>query len=141
MKKKPQLSILIPCIPSRFEKAQKLIDKLQAQIVDKNVEIICLIDNKLKSIGEKRDNLVQVCNGKYFMFIDDDDDIDNLDDVYEKTFLNVDVIFKSHSADIHTIKLIEGLALKAKGHMTDDEVKVVKVIVEASGWGDIISII
>jgi hypothetical protein len=92
MKKKPQLSILIPCIPSRFEKAQKLIDKLQAQIEDKDVEIICLIDNKLKSIGEKRDNLVQICNGKYFMFIDDDDDIDNLDDVYERTFLNVDVI-------------------------------------------------
>ncbi len=87
-----QLSILIPCIPSRFSKAQELIKKLEEKIEGKNIEIVCLIDNKVKSIGEKRDNLVQICNGKYFMFVDDDDDIDNLDDVYERTFLDVDVI-------------------------------------------------
>jgi hypothetical protein len=93
---KPQLSILIPCIPSRFQKVEKLFEKLQQAIGDKNIEIVCVIDNKLKSIGEKRDNLVQICNGKYFMFVDDDDDIDNLEDVYERTFLDVDVItFKS----------------------------------------------
>ena len=102
-----QLSILIPCIPSRFDKAQKLIEKLQEQIIDKNVEIVCLIDNKVKSIGEKRDNLVQVCNGKYFMFVDDDDDIDNLDDVYERTFLDVDVItFKSECRNSNGSKFI-----------------------------------
>lgn len=92
MVSKIQLSILIPCIPSRFKKAQKLIKKLENRIGDKQIEIICLIDNKVKSIGEKRDNLLKVCNGKYFMFLDDDDDIDNLDEVYERTFLNVDVI-------------------------------------------------
>jgi hypothetical protein len=91
-KKEIQLSILIPSIPSRFEKVQKLIAKLQSQTEDKNIEIISIIDNKVKSIGEKRDDLVQICNGKYFMFVDDDDDIENLDDVYERTFLDVDVI-------------------------------------------------
>jgi hypothetical protein len=86
------LSILIPCIPSRFDKAQKLIKKLEKIIGNKKIEIICLIDNKTKTIGEKRDNLVQISNGRYFMFLDDDDDLLNLDEVYERTFLDVDVI-------------------------------------------------
>jgi hypothetical protein len=87
-----QLSILIPSIPSRFDKAKNLISKLQENIGDKRIEVICLIDNKVKSIGEKRDDLVQISNGKYFMFLDDDDDLENLEEVYEKTFLDVDVI-------------------------------------------------
>lgn len=102
-----QLSILIPCIPSRFDKAKNLISKLQENIADKKIEILCLIDNKVKSIGEKRDDLVQVSNGKYFMFLDDDDDIENLDEVYEKTFLDVDVItFKSECRNSNGSKFI-----------------------------------
>jgi exonuclease I len=53
---------------------------------------------------------------------------------------HVDNIFKSHSSDIHSIKLVEGFAMRAKGNLSEGEVKVVKVIVEASGWKDIISI-
>ena len=148
-----QLSILIPCIPSRFDKAKNLISKLQENIADKKIEVLCLIDNKVKSIGEKRDDLVQVSNGKYFMFLDylnkyknnqriefhpiqvdssekykfnlycnflmkqvkegwlmfldDDDDIENLDEVYEKTFLDVDVItFKSECRNSNGSKFI-----------------------------------
>lgn len=105
--KEIQLSILIPCIPSRFEKAQNLIKKLEELIQDRNVEIICLIDNKCKSIGEKRDDLVQIANGKYFMFLDDDDDIENFDELYSKTFLDVDVItFKSECRNSNGSKFI-----------------------------------
>ena len=94
--KQPQLSILIPSLPSRFDMAKKLITKIEKCLEDKNIEILCLIDNKSKSIGEKRDNLVQCSTGKYFMFIDDDDDFENLQKVYYATFENVDVItFKS----------------------------------------------
>jgi len=92
----PQLSILIPSIPSRASKMIALIDKLQTLIGDKKIEILCLIDNKCKSIGEKRDNLVQASTGKYIMFVDDDDDITHLNSVYSATYFNFDVItFKS----------------------------------------------
>jgi hypothetical protein len=102
-----QLSILIPCIPSRFDKAKNLICKLQENIADKSIEVLCLIDNKVKSIGEKRDDLVQISNGKYFMFLDDDDDLENLEEVYEKTFLDVDVItFKSECRNSNGSKFI-----------------------------------
>jgi len=102
-----QLSILIPSIPSRFDKAKNLISKLQENIADKSIEVLCLIDNKVKSIGEKRDDLVQISNGKYFMFLDDDDDLENLEEVYEKTFLDVDVItFKSECRNSNGSKFI-----------------------------------
>ena len=92
----PQLSILISSIPSRASKMIVLIDKLQILVGDKKIEILCLIDNKYKSIGEKRDNLVQASTGKYIMFVDDDDDITHLNSVYSATHFNVDVItFKS----------------------------------------------
>lgn len=102
-----QLSILIPSIPSRFDTLQKLCSKVLAFAENKDVEVLCIIDNRVKSIGEKRDNLVQCCNGKYFMFIDDDDDVENLDDVYEATFLDVDVItFKSECQNVDGSKFI-----------------------------------
>ena len=92
----PQLSILIPSIPSRIEKLTQLVKKLEDLIGDKKIEILSLIDNKNKSIGEKRDNLVQMSTGKYIMFIDDDDDITYLNSIYSATYFDVDVItFKS----------------------------------------------
>ena len=53
---------------------------------------------------------------------------------------HVDTIFKSHSADIHSVKAVEGLILKAKGNLTDDQMKIVKIIVGVSPWKDVISI-
>jgi hypothetical protein len=53
---------------------------------------------------------------------------------------HVDMIFKSHSADIHSVKAVEGLILKAKGNLTDDQMKVVKIIVGVSPWKDLLSI-
>ena len=53
---------------------------------------------------------------------------------------HVDMIFKSHSADIHSVKAVEGLILKAKGHLSDDQLKVVKIIVGVSPWKDLLSI-
>ena len=53
---------------------------------------------------------------------------------------HVDMIFKSHSADIHSLKVVEGLILKAKGNVTPDQMKVLKIIVEISPWKDVVSI-
>ncbi len=105
--KQPQLSILIPSIPSRSERLNRLIEKLQDLIGDKHIEIVSLIDNKIKSIGEKRDNLVQLSTGKYFMFVDDDDDIVSLNSIYIATYYDVDVItFKSECLNSSGLKYI-----------------------------------
>lgn len=70
-----KLSILVPSIPSRFEKFQRIFAKLQHQIQDRDVEILGLFDNKKRSIGLKRDALVQSSKGEYVAFVDDDDNI------------------------------------------------------------------
>lgn len=94
----PRLSILIPSIPSRWEKAKALYDHLQTICEGKDVEIILMMDNKKRTIGEKREALKNVSNGKYFMFVDDDDSLYEIEDIYEATANDVDVItFKSKS--------------------------------------------
>jgi hypothetical protein len=95
-KNKPQLSILIPSIPSRSEKAVALYNRIMGMVGDKNIEVLMLIDNKMRTIGEKREALKNISNGKYFMIVDDDDDLLTLEEVYDATTENVDVItFKS----------------------------------------------
>lgn len=72
-----KLSILIPSLTERSESFNKLILELQNQIeryeaIDE-VQILSLIDNREKSIGEKRNILLQKAQGKYCCFFDDDD--------------------------------------------------------------------
>ena len=92
MKSNIQLSILIPSIPSRFEKANKLYSDLLEKSTGLNIEILLFSDNKKRSIGAKRESLKSLVNGKYFMFCDDDDEFLSLVEIYEATFLDVDVI-------------------------------------------------
>ena len=87
-----QLSILIPSIPSRFERAKSLYEKIDLLVGDKDIEILMLTDNKKRTIGEKREALKNASKGKYFMFVDDDDDLVDIKDLYYATFEDVDVI-------------------------------------------------
>jgi len=72
-----KLSILILSIPSRFESLKAAVTHLQEQAdatgQGKSVEILVLLDNKSKSISEKRNDLLQMARGKYIAFLDDDD--------------------------------------------------------------------
>lgn len=88
----PQLSILIPSIPSRFERAIRLYNKILSMVGDKNIEVLMLTDNKKRTIGEKREAVKNISNGKYFMFVDDDDDLLEINELYKATFSDVDVI-------------------------------------------------
>lgn len=90
--KQPQLSVLIPAIPSRKEKAQQLYDRMVSLAGDMNIEVLMFMDNRKRTIGEKRDALKNISNGKYFMLVDDDDDLVSLQEIYDATFLGVDVI-------------------------------------------------
>lgn len=88
----PQLSILIPSIPSRWGSAIALYNSLLTMVGDKKIEILLLTDNKHRTIGAKREALKNLAQGKYFCFCDDDDQLLSLDEIYEATFRDVHVI-------------------------------------------------
>lgn len=72
-------SVLIPTIPGR----EKSLQDLQASIREKmsricpelTYEIRVEFDNRVMSIGAKREKLLKAALGKYMSFIDDDDEI------------------------------------------------------------------
>ena len=70
-------SILIATIVGREVKLQRLLttmNELKARICpDLRIEICTSLDNREKTIGTKRQELLQGAKGKYFSFIDDDD--------------------------------------------------------------------
>lgn len=76
------LSILVCGVYTRYD---TFLPKIQAQLFSQyvaledrdldRVEIIILIDNKKKMLGTKRNELVDMAQGKYIVFVDDDDRI------------------------------------------------------------------
>ena len=73
-----KLSILVPTVPSRIELFYvKLMKELLRQIepYKNDIELISFFDNKKRSIGKKRQEMVNLAQGEYIIFIDDDDRI------------------------------------------------------------------
>lgn len=70
---KPILSILTPGVPSRWHQIEALHAELARQIGDQPVEHLILVDNKRRTVGEKRDALLRAAGGAYVAFVDDDD--------------------------------------------------------------------
>lgn len=91
------LSILVPSIPSRIVgHLAPFLTKLCAQAEPYlEVEILSWIDNKRRSIGHKRDDMVQLAAGRFLTFVDDDDDVS---DVYVK--LAIEAIRQNPDADV-----------------------------------------
>lgn len=76
----PCLSILIPATPRRVTShLDALVRKLEKQISEtahpQAFEVLCFLDNRRRTIGEKRDALVQMSRGYFVAFCDDDDDV------------------------------------------------------------------
>jgi glycosyltransferase involved in cell wall biosynthesis len=67
------LSILTPAVPSRMAQLAKLCEELARQIGGLAVEHLTLLDNKRRTVGEKRDALLRAARGAYVAFVDDDD--------------------------------------------------------------------
>ena len=87
MKNEVKLSILVCTVTSRVNDfLPKIISKLEKQAEGKAVEILYLGDNRKRSIGAKRNDLLLLSKGVYSCFIDDDDDIS---DDYVDTILNI----------------------------------------------------
>lgn len=74
---KPLLTI---CLCSVFERTETFLPKMLVQLNDQlktvqegEVEIFVLIDNKTRMLGTKRNDLINIAEGKYVVAIDDDD--------------------------------------------------------------------
>jgi glycosyltransferase involved in cell wall biosynthesis len=82
-------SVLILSIPNRVDKyLMPLYNKMLKQAEGHpEVEILCLIDNKSMTIGEKRQSMLNCARGKWIGFMDDDDGISAM---------------KNHPADVIT---------------------------------------
>lgn len=98
-----KFSILIPGIPSRFVKIQELYHEITNQATGKDVEVLCFIDNKKRSVGLKRDALVQMARGKYLAFVDDDDWVEEIyvDEILKAIEKDSDVIVFNQACTIN----------------------------------------
>jgi len=107
-----KLTIGIPSIPERMSNyLSPFYKKLMDQIGDsKDIEVISLMDNKVMSIGRKKNILFSLAQGKYTCVIDDDDDV--VDDFIETLRnsitrdLDVDVICYNQEAIVDGKKWI-----------------------------------
>ena len=88
------LSILTPTIPGREKQLQALQQKIEAQIGGQAVEHLILCDNRKRSIGAKRQALLDIARGQYIAFVDDDDDIADsyVEELLKATVSSADVI-------------------------------------------------
>ena len=68
-----KLSILICGLVSRNDTYALLINELSKQYNGSEVEVISLTDSGEKTIGEKRNILLNQAKGEYVCFVDDDD--------------------------------------------------------------------
>jgi hypothetical protein len=87
-----QLSVLIITTESRAEMSMELYRNLLAMIGDREIELVMIFDNRKRTIGAKREAAKSLVQGKFFLFCDSDDEFVSLDEIYEATFLDVDVI-------------------------------------------------
>ena len=74
-----KLSILIPTLKSRIDLLSQTVYLLHGQMLECNafgdIELLFDSDNGEVSTGEKRNKLIEKAEGKYIVFLDDDDDI------------------------------------------------------------------
>ena len=112
-----KLSILITTLWKRRPELNELLKVLEPQKTD-DVEIIINTDNGSKSVGHKRNELLNAAQGDYICFVDDDDMIvsDYIEKILKAIETNPDVvgiegIFTNKGQDphrfIHSIKYHE----------------------------------
>lgn len=72
-----KLSILIPTLPTRVNDFfPSIINSVCGQVKKsqrKDIEVLGLLDNWVKTVGEKRNMLLDLASGEFTVFIDDDD--------------------------------------------------------------------
>lgn len=76
--REPLWSILVPTVPNRHEAFRRVWGILECEIANAcaegSVEILSFCDNKMRSVGYKRQALLDIARGRYASFVDDDDE-------------------------------------------------------------------
>lgn len=67
------LSILIPSVPERTAHLSRMVEELNKQIAGKPVELLVMTDNRKRTTGAKRNLLIDLAQGQFIAFVDDDD--------------------------------------------------------------------
>lgn len=74
----PLLSICIPSLVERAASLERLIHALHTQPRASDVELVIEVDNRERTTGAKRNQLVARATGEYIVHIDDDDSVSPL---------------------------------------------------------------
>jgi glycosyltransferase involved in cell wall biosynthesis len=100
-------SLLIAGIPERFHTVQPLLlSLLEHQHVARmpDVELLYFLDNRRRSVGAKRNDLLAAARGEYVSWIDDDDEVAN------------DYVAKVYREICKTRKTVKIVACEGSGH-------------------------
>ena len=116
------LSVLIPTISERGEQFQKMSNKLYLQIkvnrFEEKVEIISIADNRTIPLSVKRNMMQKMSQGKYFMHLDDDDE---LTDTFLKRMVNhIESLDQDNLQDVigfNQLAKVSGSRFIVKPHM------------------------
>ena len=104
-----RLSILIPTLSKRAAMLARLLRILQPQLSD-DVEVLTDLDDGQRSIGAKRNALLERARGDYIIFPDDDDRVtdDYIAELMDGIGQGVDVVCVNaiHTTDGHSPKLV-----------------------------------
>ncbi len=102
-----KLSILVCSVMSRRNSfLPKILEQLNDQTENtQDVEVICVVDNKTRMLGIKRNDLVNMAQGDYVTFVDDDD---KLSPDYVSSLLNA---INSCDPDTDVINFIVNVSL------------------------------
>lgn len=88
------LSILVPTVPNRIDNyyLRIMTDLIKQTAPYSDIELIALFDNKKRSIGKKRDEMLSLAKGEYLVFVDDDDRLspDYVKDIMSTLYANPD---------------------------------------------------
>lgn len=125
-----KLSVLVPSvhtrrtsfIPKSLEMLYGQYDNLPPNLQDK-IEILFLIDNKKMMLGGKRNSLVDLAQGEYVVFVDDDDRIEPnyLSELLQAVETDADVVTFKVSVTINGGK--PKIATYSKGYEKDYNTK------------------
>tara|TARA_R110002012_G_scaffold321095_1_gene547370 strand:- start:812 stop:1429 length:618 start_codon:yes stop_codon:yes gene_type:complete len=86
------ISILIPTLIERRKIYNELIDKIYKQIDEgdykSKIEIVSICDDRSVKLSDKRNTLQKLSRGKYFLHLDDDDELS--DDFCESVITHIE---------------------------------------------------
>lgn len=91
----PRLSVVMPGVPRRSRNGiPATLLSLLEQAEDRLVEVVYVLDNKKRSVGEKRNACLSLARGDYVAMVDDDDEVaaDYIDTLLAATDYGADVI-------------------------------------------------